>query len=425
MHGAVDQDLAAVFRQHLPDLNTPRFQISSKQSPYEYSEAFQKNHVPPWLYNLTQAWKELLEEPYTGVTSDGHIREGLFKEEDLGVDIEGIVKATDSVLSKLDAKQKEKLRYPLGAKEWRCWSNPEFLLRPFGVRLEELPEDVAQSILGVVAATFSPEGYEKALSAMRINHFLGEVCEVPRIMNQYSYNFLLFGEPSTDKAWGWSLYGHHLCLNVFLKGRHITISPYFTGAEPNLIDSGPWKGTAILHKEGDLGLKLMQSLPKSSQKEAQIYELMRDPAMEQTGDLKTDRWNQDDQRHLCGAFRDNRFVPYEGIKVSAMTPEQQQLILDIAEEFSLYLPAKARQRRKEQIKEHFDETYFSWIGGYGDDDAFYYRIQSPVIIFEFDHHSGVFLTNKEPAKFHTHTICRTPNAGDYGQALREPQDRVP
>jgi hypothetical protein len=61
----------AGFRQHLPDLNTPRFQISKGQSPYEYSEAFQKNHVPPWLYNLTEAWKKLLEEPYKGVTADG------------------------------------------------------------------------------------------------------------------------------------------------------------------------------------------------------------------------------------------------------------------------------------------------------------------------------------------------------------------
>lgn len=59
------------FRQHLPDLNTPRFQISKTQSPYEYSEAFQKNHVPPWLYNLTQAWEKLLEEPYKGLTADG------------------------------------------------------------------------------------------------------------------------------------------------------------------------------------------------------------------------------------------------------------------------------------------------------------------------------------------------------------------
>ena len=65
------QKAVAGFRQHLPDLNLPRFQISKEQSPYEYSEAFQKNHVPPWLYNLTEAWKKLLEEPYKGVTADG------------------------------------------------------------------------------------------------------------------------------------------------------------------------------------------------------------------------------------------------------------------------------------------------------------------------------------------------------------------
>lgn len=40
------------------------------------------------------------------------------------------------------------------------------------------------------------------------------------------------------------------------------------------------------------------------------------------------------------------------------------------------------------------------------------------VIIEFDHHSGVFLTNGEPAKFHIHTLLRTPNGGDYGTALR-------
>lgn len=313
----------------------------------------------------------------------------------------------------------------MAAKEWRCWSNPEFLLRPFGLRLEELPEDVAQSVLGILEATFPPEGYQKALAAMRINHFLGECCDVLNIMNKYSYNFLLYGEPSEQNAWGWSMYGHHLCLNVFLKGGNIYITPTFTGAEPNLIDKGPWAGTQILHKEGELGLKLMQSLPQDVQARAQTYKLMRDPKMLQTGDLKIDRWNQDDQRHVCGAFRDNRVVPYEGVKVSDMSSEQQQLVLEIAEEFLLYHPRQARQARKDLIRQHFDETYFSWIGGYGDEDAFYFRIQSPVIVLEFDHHSGVFLTNKEPAKFHTHTLVRMPNAGDYGQALRDVGDRVP
>jgi hypothetical protein len=36
------------------------------------------------------------------------------------------------------------------------------------------------------------------------------------------------------------------------------------------------------------------------------------------------------------------------------------------------------------------------------------------VFIEFDHHAGVFLTNAEPAKFHVHTIVRTPNGNDYG-----------
>lgn len=438
----VDEELASAFRQHLPDLTSPRFVKTAQQSPYEYSEAFQQTQHPPWLYRLTKAWEDLLEDPFQGVTIDGTshrdrdpsplltrgtgtVRQGVYKKEDFqGASIDKIVQATNTALGQLNSEQSKKVRYPLNAKQWRCWSNPEFLLRPFGLRLEELPEETAQSILGVLEATFSKQGYQKALAAIRINHFLGEVCKVPRIMNQYSYNFLLFGEPSTDKPWGWSLYGHHLCLNVYLHGSQIVISPYFTGAEPNLIDEGPWKGTQILHTQGDLGLRLMQSLPKEKQQIVQTYKLMRDPKMLQSGDLKVDRWNQDDQRHLCGAFRDNRVVPYEGVKVSEMTAEQQEIVLEIADEFLLYYPDETRQKQKQQIKKHFEETYFSWIGGYGDHDAFYYRIQSPVIVLEFDHHSGVFLANTEPAKFHTHTICRMPNAGDYGQALRDEQDRL-
>ncbi|GAD97986.1 hypothetical protein MYCGRDRAFT_37101 [Paecilomyces variotii No. 5] len=415
---------SAAFRKHLPDLNTPRFQEAKQQDVYSYAEAFQKNHVPPWLYNLTKAWERLYAEPYKGVTSDGNIIPDLFKIQDEGVEMRKIVQAAENLLSKLSPEQKSKLQYPINAKEWRAWSNPEFLLRPFGLRLEEQDESIARAILAVLEASLSPEGYQKALGAMRINHFLGELCEVPKIMNKYSYNFLLFGTPSTTEAWGWNMYGHHLCLNVFLKGSQIVISPTFTGAEPNVVDDGEFYGTQILHAEGDLGLKLMQSLPETQQKRAQVFKKLRDPAMEQAGDLTVDRWNRDDQRHLCGAFRDNRIVPYEGVRVSEFTPAQKELVLDIAEQFLLYHPKKAREMRKAQIKEHFDNTYFCWIGEYGNEDPFYFRIQSPVIIFEFDHHSGVFLTNEEPAKFHIHTIVRTPNAGDYGNALRKSSEKL-
>jgi hypothetical protein len=342
----------------------------------------------------------------------GTVRPGLFQLQDEGIPIQDIVGATETLISSLDEKQLARLSYHLDSPEWRTWSNPEFLLSDKGIRLDELSEDVRSKAMKILELTLSPEGYEKAVGAMRINGFLGELVKTPAVVNEFSYNLVVFGEPSTTRPWGISFYGHHLCLSVFFYKTQIVVSPWFTGAEPNLIDDGPYKGTRILEAEERLGLQLMKSLPSEQQAKAQTYKLMKDPAMPHG------RWNHDDQRHLCGAYRDNRVVPYEGILVSDMTEQQQSVVLEVLNQYLLFLPETARKIRIDNIKSWFHETYFSWIGGFTDDDPFYYRIQSPVIIIEFDHHSGVFLTNKEPAKFHIHTLLRTPNAGDYGMALR-------
>lgn len=351
-------------------------------------------------------------------TTTGNVKDGLFNLQDEGVPIEEITQAANRVIGLMNNEQRVKTCHHIDSPEWRSWSNPEFLLSDKGIRLDELPPELCAAVLDVLQRTLSPGGYRKATSAMRTNHFLGELVDAPAIMNEYSYNFVLFGNPSTDRPWGFSFYGHHLCLNIFFYKRQIIISPWFTGAEPNLIDDGPYKGTRILEVEEALGLQLMETLAPEQQSRAQIYKLMRDPAM------PPGRWNHDDQRHLCGAYRDNRVVPYEGILVSEMSKKQQNLILGICEEYLLYLPETSRRLRLEHIKSWFGETYWSWIGGFGDADPFYYRIQSPVVIIEFDHHSGVFLTNDEPAKFHIHTLLRTPNRGDYGIALKSSIPRL-
>jgi hypothetical protein len=340
------------------------------------------------------------------------VRNGLFQLQDEKIPIDKIVGAAKDFLTMLSNEEKETVSYHLDSPEWRTWSNPEFLLSHKGLRLDEIHFHVRDAVLRIIRATLSPEGYHKAVSAMRVNHFLGELVEAPAVMNEFSYNFVLFGRPSVSRPWGWALYGHHLCVNVFLYQGQIIISPWFTGAEPNEIDSGPHSGTSILRREEAYGLKLMQSLSAELQQKTQIYKLMHDPAM------PPGRWNRDDQRHLCGAYRDNRLVPYEGITLSEMNDEQKGLVRAILEEYLLYLPDTARKIRLEHIMTFESETYFSWIGGFSDTEPFYYRIQNPVLVAEFDHHSGVFLTNEEPAKFHIHTILRTPNAGDYGMALR-------
>ncbi|RYO92119.1 hypothetical protein DL766_010289 [Monosporascus sp. MC13-8B] len=414
MTSAAEQDSQhGEFRQYLPDLSTPRFATLAQCDAYSHARELTEHHRPPWLYGLYTHWLKLLQEPFKGITSDGNVRPGLFRIRDEGVPIESIVAAADAVVAQLSAEQRRRTLLHIDSHEWRTWSNPEFLLSDKGLRLEELSPGLRDGVLGVLRAALSPEGYEKALAAMRVNHFLGELVGGQKVMNQHSYNFVLFGAgPSTTRPWGFSFYGHHLCLSVFLYRTQIVVSPWFTGAEPNLIDDGPWRGTRILDEEERLGLRLMRSLTPEQRERAQTYKQMRDPAMPRG------RWNHDDQRHLCGAYRDNRVVSYEGVAVSELGAEQQELVARILEQYLLYLPRRARELRLRDCAGLFQETYFSWIGGFGDADPFYYRVQSPVVVAEFDHHSGVFLSNSEPAKFHIHTLLRTPNGGDYGYALR-------
>ncbi|KAK4195173.1 hypothetical protein QBC40DRAFT_237026 [Triangularia verruculosa] len=408
---AEQQDIET-YHKHLPDLSIPRFTEMQKQDAHEYAKAFIEGGNPPWLHGLYLHWLKLHQEPFKGVTNDGDIKPNLFHLSPEEIPITSIVTATNHLLSLLSPAQLKSTLHHIDSPEWRTWSNPEFLLSNKGIRLDELPPPPRNAVLSILQTSLSPEGYTKALSAMRINGFLGALVSAPKICNEFSYNFVLFGLPSTTSPWGFSFYGHHLCLNLFFYRDQAVISPWFTGAEPNMIDSGPYKGTQILQQEEKLGLQLMQSLPEAKQKLAQVYVDLKDERMPKG------RWNHDDQRHLCGAYRDNRVVPYEGVLVGEMDSQQQELVTQILDEYLLYLPTAARGIRLKQLKEWYRETYFCWIGGFGDRDAFYYRIQSPVVLVEFDHHSGVFLTNKEPAKFHIHTLLRTPNGGDYGMALR-------
>ncbi len=41
--------------------------------------------------------------------------------------------------------------------------------------------------------------------------------------------------------------------------------------------------------------------------------------------------------------------------------------------------------KMEEVRAHFDDTYFAGIGGIGEDSVYYYRNDSMVILIEFDH----------------------------------------
>jgi hypothetical protein len=76
-------------------------------------------------------------------------------------------------------------------------------------------------------------------------------------------------------------------------------------------------------------------------------------------------------------------------------------------------------QRIKEVRAHLETTRFSWIGQDGVNAPIYYRIQSPVVLIEFDQQRAVSLPGdpNTPLKSHIHTIVRTPNGNDYGADL--------
>ena len=362
----------------------------------------------PRAQELFGGWAELAKAPFTGITTDGHVMPDLFSLRPSDAPTAAMVAAAHAVLGRVSPAQRAALSLPVDSRLWREWQNTELYVETYGLRLDEVSDSVRESVMDVLRASLSTKGYETSRAVMRLNRFLGDLVGGRAVLGEWSYTFCMFGTPSQTEPWGWQLFGHHLTLSCFVLGRQMVLSPSFLGAEPAYADSGPFAGISLFEDEERAGLALMRSLSPAQQRQAIVAHSMVG------GDLPPGRRHFADNLHLGGAHQDNRIVPYEGLRGSALSVLQRRDLLDLVAAYIAPLPSGPYAARMEEIERHFGDTHFCWIGGYDDASPFYYRIQSPVVFIEFDHHAGVFLTNAEPAKFHVHTIVRTPNGNDYG-----------
>lgn len=396
---------ATSYREHLIALDDP---MLADVRGMDYEQFASDRYQAPFLRELLEYWKGLYDEPFIGITTDGRPIDGLYALPEHPEPDAGAAAAANALLDLLTPGQRAKLCYPLDAAEWRGWSNPEFVFFRIGLRLEEQSDEIVRAALAVVEASLSPAGYERVVEAMALNGYLGELVDLPTIMNERSYWFALYGTPSTEEPWGWQLFGHHVALNfVSVGGRHV-IAPVFLGAEPALSDD---ERPALFDARERLAIELAESLDAGQRDRAVVYRSVLDPAMPEG------RLHPADERHVAGAFRDNRVVPYEGIAASGLSDEQWRMLRAIAEDFLLLLVDAQRERALAEFDARRDGTRFSWYGATDGTQPFYFRIHSPVILAELDHHAGVWLNNRLPARFHVHTTLRMPNGNDYGKAL--------
>ena len=344
---------------------------------------------------MKEAGDAAVEQPFTGVTAGGGLIPGLFPIESTGVSTEPIRAAAEAWLASLDGSQRSTATFPIDSDNWRRWSNVHMFLMRHGVSMEYMTDGQKEKALDIMRMSLSAAGYETSRNIMKLNETIREITQRDIEFGEWPYWVSIFGEPSGSGPWGWQVDGHHLIINCFILGGQIVMTPVFMGSEPTIAPSGKYAGISVFKEEDQNGLKLMQSLDAGQKSNAILATTLPDEV-------------------FGVAFRDNLDLNYQGLRLDGLSAGQKELATALIRTYTHRLREDHADLWLNNVKKHLDETYFAWMGGAGPDDVFYYRLQSPVILIEFDHLKGIALETDVPTREHIHTIVRTPNGNDYG-----------
>jgi hypothetical protein len=257
----------------------------------------------------------------------------------------------------------------------------------------------------------SARGYHHARSIMSVNQLIADLSGDYEAFGEWPYFMSIFGSPESGEPWGWQFDGHHVCVNTVVIDGRIVMTPAFLGAEPRRIGLGPLAGLSLFDPEEQLGLDLIRSFAAPQRDRAIIH-----PSLH-PDEISPSLQNLFDGRMQAGAFHDNLVAAPQGVPGTDMTDAQRHVLLSLMGTYVDWQGDEHAAVKREEVVAHLDETWFSWYGGFDDEAPFYYRVHSPVILIEFDHHPGVVFDNEVPTRHHVHTVVRTPNGGDYGADL--------
>ena len=311
-----------------------------------------------------------------------------------------MVEAAANLIRTLDDSQKEKALLPFEGDHRFDWHYIPKTSRK-GLSLKEMNSTQLHLANALLNAGLSNSGFAKAASIMS-NEWLvrdremaeGRRSQLLQLRDPLLYYFTLFGEPSTEAPWGWSIEGHHISLNYTLVGGfQVATSPFFFGGEPHEVLEGPRKGQRILGREEDLARALLGSLDEEQSAKAH-------PSTEAPRDMLTAA---------------NRTARIEGAPVglpsTEMTIGQLVVLRELIDEYVFNLPPDLAGDRTAAVEEAWGQPiYFVWLGTdkRGPGNGHYYRVQASTFLIEYD--------NVQFNANHSHSVWRDWD-GDFGLDL--------
>jgi Protein of unknown function (DUF3500) len=347
--------------------------------------------------------QEGLAMPFHGITTDYDLVPGLFEIKPSGVSTEPVRNAAERFIATLTNVQIGRTMFPVDDAQWRKWVNANFHAGP-GICFAEMTDGQRDAAFSLMRASLSAKGFELIRNIMRLNETLAELAEDHLFLGEGLYYITIMGTPSVSEPWGWQLDGHHAVINYFVLGDQVVMTPLFIGSEPVRASSGKYKGVEVLQQEQNDGLAMLTALSDAQRKEAILM-------FSKTGN-----------DNLTEAFKDNVMIEYAGLRTNDLVIPARQRFRDLIHLYVSNMDEGHTRVKMDEVDRHLDNTWFTWIGGTQNDSAFYYRVQSPVILIEFDHQRPYGLRKfaddpKKPTQQHIHCVVRTPNGNDYGKDL--------
>lgn len=294
-------------------------------------------------------------------------------------------------ISTLSGTDQEAVIYDFTSENAAKWSNlPASAAERNGLLLGSLTEESIDSLKALAAEALSGTGYQTLQSLIMADEYL--TTDTGNTMWDADLYYIAFlGEPSTDSEWMLQIGGHHYAANITYNGTTASATPMFVGVEPQTFTTDGVTYEPLETRRAAM-YTMIQSLSEDQLSAATIANSFDDV--------------------LVGPGQDGNFPSSEGVLVSSLTEEQQELVKtaikawvnDTNEEISTELLEAYLS------EEALSQTYVGWSGS--TDSAVhgsYIRIDGPRVWIEFVCQTGVAYTDQ----IHFHTIWRDKTA-DYG-----------
>jgi hypothetical protein len=300
--------------------------------------------------------------------------------------------AAGRFLSSLTPEQRQQATFAMEADERLRWNFiPDEMFPRNGLPFKAMTEPQRKAAHDLLRSGLSDRGYQTYTAIIQLENILRAIENGRLARDPEAYRFSVFGTPGPKGTWGWRVEGHHVSLHFsVVNGTAVSSTPSFAGSNPAEVRDGAEKGKRVLGQLEDTGRALVTALD-ASQRTTAIINATAPNEILTTNTL--------DINPLSPA----------GLKASAMTAAQRDLLMKVIDAYAGLMAADLAADRLAKIKTAgVENVTFAWAGPLERGQRHYYRVQGPTFLIEFD--------NTQNDGNHVHSIWRD-FRGDFGRDL--------